>query len=699
MFQTPDNRENLSLKLSEVLDDIGINEQMVMRRREMQTLKENVATVVRRFLDEFITIYILGSQSEGTTTIGLHSDIDTLYCYHDYNIIQDLSEWEYDKDNYFMIQDENTTPGYCFLQLLRHDRPLPATDIPDKDHITDRKGRILLKNSKKIDLMCKGAVQHGPSIAKHGQHLFYDRDLVLAFPCKSWPQSASGWLERQGIGRWPTQQVKRDAASTPCFVVPTGSKVSVYPELEWRISTSVAERCIMFNLNITQIRCLVLMKMILKSFLNPQGGINLSSFMCKTVLLHCIENTERSKWKENNLLTCLIFCLLELNRCIQNDHCSHFIIQENNLFAGQFTPVTKYDLSNILSDFIQSIEQMILGIDIDDLGCRLQVKLNIVPQRAYDFPSSFEIREENSFDNNYKFAMELSDMHFQILEILNDEHNTTMKQSVEILVAYSKIGNWLAQDSFHLILPFLFTTHGTLLASYSIGENNQVSPETMALLLNGVNSDYTSGRLKLASVLYCTGDMENAEIILRHKEQTYHFFPVLPVCNCWENTPPQTGTAEFMSVCTKQSIKHNTAFCVRFIRPEINCVPHELQYEMFRSTQDDMTHRDKTDDCWMDWATVDSLPFLYFLQYKVYGHLQRYLDQQQALNKLIKTIETDENLGHRETALNILGQCMEQENRPQHALKCYMLSLGERKRNNAAKYHICRLLSRVLDDQ
>jgi hypothetical protein len=101
----------------------------------------------------------------------------------------------------------------------------------------------------------------------------------------------------------------------------------------------------------------------------------------------------------------------------------------------------------------------------------------------------------------------------------------------------------------------------------------------------------------------------------------------------------------------------------------------------------------------MDWAVIDSLPFLYFLQYKIYGRLQRQQEQQQALNNLIETTVTDKILGHRETVLNILGQCMEQENRPQLALESYLLSLQQRRRNNVAIIHICRLLSGILVNQ
>ncbi|XP_060559465.1 uncharacterized protein LOC132719672 [Ruditapes philippinarum] len=195
MFQEPEYREYISLMLSEVLDDIGVNERLVMRRRRTYMLRETIDNISNRLTDTHITTYYLMSQSEGTTTIGLKSDLDRLACVHDYNIIQDWSEWKHGKENYLMIQDENTTSGYCFLQSLRDDEPLPLTVIPDEDHITDRRGRILLKNTIINDLLEGAGQQHGPSIAQQGQLGFCDQDKVIAYPFKSWPQSASGWLD------------------------------------------------------------------------------------------------------------------------------------------------------------------------------------------------------------------------------------------------------------------------------------------------------------------------------------------------------------------------------------------------------------------------------------------------------------------------------------------------------------------------
>jgi tetratricopeptide (TPR) repeat protein len=219
-----------------------------------------------------------------------------------------------------------------------------------------------------------------------------------------------------------------------------------------------------------------------------------------------------------------------------------------------------------------------------------------------------------------------------------------------------------------------------------------------------MNSDVASGRLKLASVLYAVGDFDSANGILSITEETYDTDLVAAVCECYTIPGPGFYYSERFKVYADNhnelSFTDITAPCVRFLPSEINCIPRELQYELFRSSQDDLLHRDQN-DCWMDMAVVDSLPYLYFLQYKTYGYLRRPGDQQRALINLITIInKQDENFRHRETAWNLAGQCMmEQEDRYVEAFQCYVNSLNVRPRNNAANYHICRLLYRVMCNQ
>jgi tetratricopeptide (TPR) repeat protein len=317
---------------------------------------------------------------------------------------------------------------------------------------------------------------------------------------------------------------------------------------------------------------------------------------------------------------------------------------------------------------------------------------------VYNLQTSLEVSEYCSAIHYINFANAMSGNHKAVLIIVQNEKNIgALKSILYKLLSYSYRSNGLEQAACRIVVSLLLTTFGTVQASSCIGQNKQVSTEVLAWLSKGLNSDVTSNRLKLASVYYCTGDMVKTEFILRYIENQYFSIPILPCCSCWDQTP-QVVTKEFTRICNEENVdcvKRITAFCVKFIKAEINCVPHELQYEMFRSTQDDMLHRHATKSRGMDWSVIDSLIYLYFLQYKTYRQLGRFLEKQQALRKLSRAIAEEENLGHRETALNILGQCMEQENRPQAALNCYIRSLHLRARNNAARVHICRLLCKL----
>jgi hypothetical protein len=454
MFQSPEYSSTLSLKLSEVLEDVGVNEKMVMKRRRVFMLRENIQTVTWRSLGDNSTTYYFGSQSEGTTTEGLHSDVDVLPVIYNMNVIQDLSEWKQNKRNHLMTQDENVTPGYCFLQLVRSNEPLFETIVPNEEYIRDNKGRILLKNTI-LNGLREDAERHGPSNALPEKVGYSSTDIVFGFPCNSLPQSALHSLDRQSIGRLPTSEMIRFAASNGCFVVGTSSKISTYPELEWRISTSLGERCFMFNLNITQLHCYVLLKIILKSFLTPERESALSSFMCKTVVLHCIQNTDRFIWKKNNIFTCLTYCLLELQSYIQNENCPHFIIPENNLMAGQFTAEEKLDILRKISDIIQSDGRCLLRISIDDIGNRLQVKFHTDRVIPHGMLTPCLINENITSLLFMNLAQTISSCNLRILYFLQ-EKQLNLKQCILKLAKYCVHGSRLEQLASRCLELFLF---------------------------------------------------------------------------------------------------------------------------------------------------------------------------------------------------------------------------------------------------
>ncbi|XP_045192149.2 uncharacterized protein LOC123548710 [Mercenaria mercenaria] len=700
------DHRTVSLKLSKVLNDIGVNERMILKRRRTVLLWDTMDTLgTDRLLGKNISTYRFGSQTEGSTTLGLHSDTDTLFCYNKYNVIQDWGEWQPGKLNLLMIQDETTSPGYCLLQCLKLDEPLPfPTALLNHElgrYLRVSRGKVLVKNTAHRDSAIPGSVSNGPASSIQGGPGFADHDSVPAHHCNSWPVEARPWLLQQGLGRWPSEDIKRYCETTGCFVVPVSSKNGQNEQLEWRISTSQAERCLMFNINITQLRCYILMKMILKTFINPRCNGVLSSFMCKTVLFHCIQNTRSNNWVQSNLLPCLMCCLTVLQNFVRQENCPHFIIPENNLMAGRISPHNKHKILEILQNILQGGDCALQEIPTDDLGMRLQVKMNMDEGfQYYQTPAQIHNKISTGLLLNTTIAISMNHDHF-LNEIMHDGNEMVRERLLNFMFSltrmYREVGiSSLEKSALKLLAPLLSSSLGSVIASYDIYTTHSISPEALTWFSVCLNSDVASGRLKLASALYCIGDMERAEFVLRNTEENYDLNSVEPVCGCHYH-PMYYQRQGFKHKCNTGNeeviIKHIIAFCVRFLRCEICCVPEELQYEMFRSTQEDRLERDEIFDFWMDSAVVDSLPYLYFLQYKTYGALQRVADQQRALANLVTTIETEQNLGHRETALNLIGQCMEQENRHIDALRCYMKSLNIRCRNNAANFLICKLLS------
>ncbi|XP_060560706.1 uncharacterized protein LOC132720567 [Ruditapes philippinarum] len=694
MYQVPNYTQAVSMKLSEVLADIGVDDRIVLKRRRSVLLREAVKNVNDQLWNMNIyTSYYFGSRSEGTTTMGLRSDADHLFCLNAFSVIQDWSEWIPGVLNYLMIQDSSVSPGYCVLQMLRPDVPLPADGESDQYFFRDRTGKILLKHIIlpgifHLKHLFGGFLDrlqvHGPAGVNQGPPGYCDMDLVLALHCKTWPQQARRWQDQHSDAQWPSAEIKQYCSRTGCFVVPVGYRGSEHEQLEWRISTSLAERCLMFNLNITQIRCYVLMKMIIKSFLDPQFEHVISSYMCKTVLLHCIANSHFNIWRENNLLSCLSLCLYLLYNNIINENCPHFIIPENNLMRGKISPAVKPYILEIVNNIINSKGAAMLGIKYDDIGSRLQFKFfNLCRFQTSKYISGLLL---------YDTATNIS--------ISVPVKNKSPHEAVQILTnCISKILNvqceGMVATACQLKLPWCCTTLGSVLASININQHNTVLSDALKLISLGLNTDVASSKLKLASILYCIQDIQKVDLVLSEIVRRYDLNYVEPFCACYEfeRKSLRRGYFAICDIYNEDAQYYATASCVKFLPCEFYCVPTELRYEMVRSTQEERIYRTEIIDDWMDCAVVDSLPYLYFLQYKVNSHLGRNNEKQSALSKLLRTIIIEPDLGHRETALNILGKCMEQEGRVRDALQCYLMSLNLRRRNNAAKIHICALLS------
>jgi hypothetical protein len=372
------------------------------------------------------------------------------------------------------------------------------------------------------------------------------------------------------------------------------------------------------------------------------------------------------------------------------------VIPGNNLLAGKLSAEVKVQLADVMSTLTANIEQSLLSIQIDDLGKRLHVKSGhlqsevVIPDHV-----AFAVAFSNMIDTARCLHRTFSEIQKNMFQNV-DANDRNPSRAVSKLCQLYAVGNQFEKVAISFLTPFLCTSIGSIRASADIHHTRAISPEAFEWFSLGLNSDVSSGRLKHASALYCAGDLARCETILTAVREQLSQTTIINYCSCSKYTT--SATVRFAKLCYENNedmIKHNMAFCVQYLHSELNCIPRELVYEMFRTTDEDRPQR-KHSDNWMDWAVADSIPYLFFLQYKVYSQLQRPAEQQRSLFNLATTIHTDVNLGHRETALNLLGQCMVQEGRHNDAFYYFMMSLKIRRRHNAAIWHVCTLLARLL---
>ncbi|KAL4227246.1 hypothetical protein ACF0H5_012691 [Mactra antiquata] len=689
------SKEQLSLRISEVLDDIGVSDEMIQKRRQAALFKESIFHVLD---NGKTTKYLFGSQSEGTTTEGINSDDDVLFCLPDFIVINDWSHWKQREVNLLMVQDQTTAPGYCLLQLLRSDVPLAAEYVPNDTYCIDDKGRVIMKNTALHQMFARlGMVQHGPALMIPMRPGARETDFVYALSCLQWPTEARRWLTRDNVGGWPTAPLKSESENCGCFLVPVDSKISGLVGVEWRISTTLAERHLMFSLNTIHMKCYVMMKVLLKSYDVYHDVI--SSYMCKTVLLHCVENTMVDFWQERNLITCFDKLLCVLYNFIAHVQCPHFVIPGNNLMAGKISPLQQQRLLEVLARIIRSEGRMLLDIQLDNIGERVRQKFSRLPVFNPYIKSRLVMHRLVSGQLSVNSARFIIDGIETYLNIYNGNCcENTIKQ---IVCSYGDIRklnpqlNNIQKKSVSYLSQCLCTTIGSMIASYYISKHGRIPNIAIKWLQSGLNTDVSSSLLKLATVYYSVGKLNVTEDILTRIDQTYDRNVVFPACNCIAGGIQLHKEGFDIAANNGQvnDFRDIVSYCVRFMYEEVNIVPLELRHEFLRSSQEEIQRRHPLFDRWMNYAVVDSLPYLYLLQYKVYNSLGKNEEKLRALQKLKNVMNEEPRIKHKETVYNLLGQCMEQENLPNDAFHYYERSLQVRPQHNAANFYMARLLS------
>jgi len=143
----------------ETFKDISVTSHMIHVRRHGCLLQETVWTTGSKLLGRGWSTYIVGSQSEGSTTVGMKSDTDIFFSHYDYLLVLEKKEWRRGKRNLLAFKDEETPPQFYKLRRMEHDRPGYVTEPLDSTDVVDDQGRVLVSNN--VSMLYNTSVQHG----------------------------------------------------------------------------------------------------------------------------------------------------------------------------------------------------------------------------------------------------------------------------------------------------------------------------------------------------------------------------------------------------------------------------------------------------------------------------------------------------------------------------------------------------------
>ena len=379
----------LSRMVYKVLDQLGLSDEIRNLYRERTYTREISNNLVHGDLRRS---YFFGSAIEGTQTRGMNSDIDIAIVNHEIEVFTNCSS-SCGKPGVIVVQDETTPPGLVKLQVIYGNKLLQETRgaggiITDEINaslsnsgyhlLPDNKGRIVMT-------VPPGYVPPIPNLTKHGVAFKRDNkgdgpdvDYVLALQSKELPDCVTDSLARKRNSDFFTASVVEDCKSYGCLFVRKEHCQSKDSHLLWRISPSHQERFLIFYFNSVQHKCYVLLKLIKKDIINPALGSEvLTSYHCKTAMLHLIDMTPSQFWRPDNLLFCLITALHCLLLWSMDSNCPNFFIPDENMFRWRISRHLLKRLSDELFRLMSlDFVSLLRSIKTDSLYYRIEIYIS-----------------------------------------------------------------------------------------------------------------------------------------------------------------------------------------------------------------------------------------------------------------------------------------------------------------------------------
>ena len=636
--------------LSALLDDVTGSEESVRIRRDFCKIEDCVLSI------NGPNVYYTGSKAECLILPG--SDDDYMF---DINEIFDIevSESLYNlvrstRRNKLLIVTDNVPPAFAMLKCVTLQDPLllrTAVPINNESYLSSQ--QVLSSPWLQSEKTETSRIQ-GPSVEVWDEYADTSqsgRDNVPSILCKFWPTSASEWKDRPRHYGWPSQRDKEDIERFGCHLVPVGHPLSARKSMEWRLSFSIAERTFVWSFNHTQLQCYAVMKLILKEFVKTKCAEKYKSVLCsyfiKTFLFWQFENMDRSFWRIENLIGCIIYLFNEFNRCIQTGVLRHYFVPQFNLLEIKLTPDAQTELLKIFGKVIET------GISIIEQSKSLSRVFSYfiaIRGRRHCEMRTTEILKRRILDNDENTMMYVTRTMtaIHLLERISQLPPNYTLNAVLVTLSSGKYSTSLTLFAIRH-LCFLIVMRKLSYSSYLC--NRYIHYYMAYLNKNVYGTDIATSKIWIAAFLLQQGDycssLQNVNDMLSSIPPYALYFSVKGIKSGEDSKQLYVDRYSGRNTDILCRAREAWLFDMRISLSEYSFVPRAIQIEF--------------DHCDTRIGEVDISPFTYayYLMFLCYHRLGQYDKRNSALRQLVDTVTDRERRGlYLHHSLNIAGHCM-----------------------------------------
>ena len=662
-----------------------------------------------------------GSSAEGTTTTS--SDVDRMCVLSGIKVITAKKANETDYSNLFFADSCESNPGYVRLVAAKPCE-LHHNDFGDfKTVLDENRNGVYLSSDKFVNFLHAKHIppdfsyselyyRHGPCLMVEHQNIFgYHRgtpgerleaDVAFSLICDQWPEEAKEWITRERHHDWPSQDIIDKISQQECHAVPVGDPTSKFCSQEWRLSFLLGERELIWNFNDTQIQTYIILKLLLKKYVDPVAPDQLSSYHLKTMMFWLIEEEGSSTWCEENLLTCVSHCLARLGKCIEDGIIEHYFHRRRNLLRYKLCNASE---RNLVLNKIETIRSQIAIYTLDGglvvvskvfriwCACRndLQLFINICSKDA-ELTTYFKLVKK--VNDTRRLFMSQFNMYVNITACCD-----SLEMLLQIAEEMQKNASPDVDPSYlELMLQFLDIRIGIGYYRHSeihsdLKSRCSLQEKCREKLIAASKVDDVSGLLYLATFYYCTNQLslcmdtlvkampQTGRYLYTGRCSTQHGIEIEASKIKLSPEVPVTGTDDEVI---------NPVFDIVFTKQDIEFVPYAIKFECALIP-------DYDDRFFVYHPCVYLYGLQYFSNISV-GDIQVADRTLECLKQIVRDLG---NTPQRFRALNLLGICYALKGDFSNALTCYISSLQATYTfnvtglTNAAAYHVALLLFSV----